>query len=144
MHRLHIRETYGTVSILGRKKATIDAAEANVDTPKQPNNRKPDPENDALFGSSIRAAQKIRVSPMTQVTVPVLACCQLSSLVYTEPKHAVFINHHLKLTNGNREIDPDKSFIVVVNNFSTARQKNPKYMLLRYATLSPKILIPVD
>lgn len=56
---------------------------------------------------------------MTQVLVLVLF--QLPGLFHMEPKHAVFVNHLLKLTKGIREIDADKPFIVFVANFSHMR-----------------------
>ena len=79
---------------------------------------------------------------MTQV--PVLVRCQLPGLVHTEPKHSVFVNHRLRLTNGIHEIDPDRPFLFVVGNFSTTARKIPKNMVLGYATPNPTLLIPVD
>lgn len=79
---------------------------------------------------------------MTQV--PVLVRYELRSLAHTEPKHAVFVKHRLKITNGIQEIDTGKPFIFVVANFSNVPRKIPKHMVLGYATQSPNLLLLVD
>lgn len=49
----------GTVRILGRYQTTVEAAEANSSTPKQPIGKPTEPDKADLTRSAIRAAQKI-------------------------------------------------------------------------------------
>lgn len=109
--------TRGTFRILGRNKATIGAALSQVHKLKPMDGRPPDPETETLCRSSIRAAQTIRVPPMTQVLS--LVRSQLPGLFHMEPEHAVFVNHRVKLEHCIQEIGPCKPFIVVFANFST-------------------------
>lgn len=48
--------------IFGCKKATVDAAEGNVSTQKQPVDKRTDHDKATLKQSAIRAAQKIHVT----------------------------------------------------------------------------------
>lgn len=65
---------------------------------------------------------------MTQV--PVLVRCQSPCIVYMEPKHALFVNHHPKRTNDIHEIDQEKPLVVFIANFFTIPPKIPKHMVL--------------
>lgn len=69
---------------------------------------------------------------------------QTSGLVHTEPKNPFFVNHCLKITNGIKAIDSEKTFIVVVANFSNVPRKLPKHNVLGYATRSTTLLTQVD
>lgn len=138
-----IVETIGiSVHILGSHRATANSAEAAVDKTKPMDGTPADPETGNLSRSSIRAIQTIRMPPMTQV--PVFVRFQLPGLVNTEPKHAVFVNNLLKITNSMHKIYPDKPFIVVASRFSHVPRKSPKNMVRNYATWGRKLLIPAD
>lgn len=129
----------GTVRILCRNKATVDAAEADVSTPKRPVDKPTDPEKATLTRSEINAAQMIHVLPMTQVQV--MDRCLLPGLVHTEQKHAIFVKRRLRLTNCIQQIYPEKPFIVVVATFSNMSEDTQAYgSCLRHA--KPNIYYP--
>lgn len=74
----------------------MNTVEVEVETPKSPDKVPNEEVNDAI--TSLRASQTIYVPPMTQV--PVMVRCKRPGLVHTETKPLVFVNHHLKITNG--------------------------------------------
>lgn len=93
-----VEKTRGTVRILGRNKATVKVAKTDVNASRPPNPKIPDPVKEALSRSSTRTTQKICVPSIT--LVPVLVRYHLRELVNTDPKHSLFFNHRLKITNG--------------------------------------------
>lgn len=69
--------------------------------------------------------------------------CKLSDLVHIEPKHLVFVNHRLKITNVVHEINSGVPFIFLVANVSNNRRKMPDKMVLGYGTCNQTLLIPL-
>lgn len=125
-----VETTVRTGRLLGRNRHTAEAMEADVDT-QRPRGVKPvDPENEALYRSSIRAAQTILVPPITQV--PELVYLHLPSFIHKEPKHLRLVYLILKISNGIHVIGPEKPFIVSFYNFSNVHWKIPKQMALGY------------
>lgn len=83
----------------------VNATEAEGYKHKQRQDKITDPDKADLTRSAIRAEQTITVSHMTRV--PMMVSFLLPGLFHTEPKHSIFVNHLLRLTNGLQEIDPE-------------------------------------
>lgn len=58
-----------------------------------------------------------------------------------DPKHAVFVNHRRKITNGVHKINSDVPFMFPLTNFSNTGRKISKQMELGYATRNPMLII---
>lgn len=81
--------TWVTARIFGSSKGNMDTAGGGVSILKSRDDKTTDFERSGLTQSAIIAAQKIHVSPMTQVQV---IHRLLPGLAHTDPYHAVFFN----------------------------------------------------
>lgn len=77
---------------------------------------------------------------MTQL--PIMIRCNLSGLVYMDPRHSIFVNHRFEIFNGVQEINSKVPFMVLVISFSNTVCKIPKHIVLGYAALNTALIIP--
>lgn len=134
-----VQTSCGSIRILVRNKATMNAEEVQVE--QSPSPEREDTEKSQETRTALRYCQTIHFPQMTQVLVMVR--CNLRGLIHTEPKQSVFINHRLKLDNGVHEVDLNVPFTVLVPNFSNVRRTIQKHMVRCYATPKPTLLIPL-
>lgn len=134
-----VEKVCGSIRILGRNKVTMRIEEVEVDKVQSPKTVHGDGANGTR--TPLRSLQTIHVPPMTQFTVMVR--CNLSGMVHKEPKHSVFVNHRLNITNRVHKSNSDISFMILVAVFSNTGCKITKHIIIGYATRNPTLIIPL-
>ena len=83
----------------------------------------------------IRLAKPLLIPAHTQKKA--LATTLLEGVIVTEPKHSVMQRYGVRVMNSVHEVHADRSFTIVVSNFSSKERLLPKGMIVAYASRSP-------
>ena len=94
-----------------------------------------DTSNNFQTTHAIRLSRRITILPMSQVAAK--ASTPAGSLVFIEPKHAIFHKHHVRTANEVADVMPNTPFDIVVANFSRTAKYWPMNTVVGYATRNP-------
>ena len=83
----------------------------------------------------IRLSKRVTIPALSQLAVKVST--PAGSLVFIEPKNAIFHKHQVRTANGVADVMPNVSFDIVVANFSRKPKSLPKNTVIGYATRDP-------